>query len=101
MECERLSWLRYNQSKLRANASTHLCELLADAGSNKNGVNELTVNNERDNLLNVGRLVVLPSTHISNDRYVRQNMDDVIAISNSVRHPDIITTISFIRTGQR
>ena len=40
VESERLSWLRCNQSKLRASDYTHLCELLADAATNKNEVNE-------------------------------------------------------------
>ena len=52
------------------------------------------MNNERDNLLNLGRLVVLPSTHIGSDRYKRQKMHDVIAISNSVGHPDIFITMT-------
>ena len=64
VESERLSWLRHNQSKLRASDYTHLCELLADAATNKNEVNEWTGNKNHNHDLNVGRLVVLPSTYM-------------------------------------
>ena len=94
MESERLSWLRYNQSKLKANGYTHLCELLTDAATNKNEANQWTGNSERDNFLKVGRLVVFSSTHIGSDRYLRQKMLDIIAISNSVGHPDIFITMT-------
>ncbi len=94
VESERLSWLRHNQSNLRASDYTHLWELLADAATNKNEVNKWPGNNEQDNSLNVGRLVVLPSTHIGSDRYMRQKMHDIIAISNSVGHPDIFITMT-------
>ncbi len=67
VESERPSWLRQNQSKLRASDYTHLCELLADAATDKNEVNQWTGNEERNNSHNVGRLVVLPSTHIGSD----------------------------------
>ena len=93
-ESERLSWLRYNQSKLRASDYIHLRELLVDAATNMNEVNEWTDNNERDNLQTVGSLVVLPSNHIGSDRYMWQKMHDFIAISNSVGHPDIFITMT-------
>ena len=94
VESERLSWQRQNQSKLRASDYTHLCELLADAGTHKNEVNEWTGKRGDHNSMNIGRLVVLPSTHIGGDRYMRQKMHDIIAISNSVGHPDIFITMT-------
>ena len=36
----RLSWLRYNQSKLRASECTHICDLLADAANHNNEINQ-------------------------------------------------------------
>ena len=39
--------------------------------------------------MNVGSLVVLPSTYIGSDRYMREKMHDIIAISNTLGHPDI------------
>ena len=89
VESEKLSWLRHNQSKLKACDYTHLCELLADAATNKKKANEWTVNTEQNNRLNVGRLIVLLSTHIGIDRYMRQKMHDIIAISNFLGHSDI------------
>ena len=94
VESERLSWLRHNQSKLRASDYTHLCELLADAATNKNEVNEWTRNKNHDHDLNVGRLVVVPSTYIGSDRYMRQRMNDIIAISNAIGHTDIFTIMT-------
>ena len=52
---ERLSWLRHNQSKLRASDYIHLCKFLADAATNKNELNEWTGNTEQNNGVNVGR----------------------------------------------
>lgn len=73
VESEWLSWLRQNQSKLRASNYNHLCELLADAATNTNEVHEWTRNrNKKNNPHNIGRLVVLPSTHIGILRYMQQ-----------------------------
>ena len=93
-ESERLSWPRHNQSKSRASDYTHLCELLADAVTNKNEINEWTGNNNHDHDLNVGRLVVLPSNHIGSNIYMRQKMNDILAISNAVSHPDVFITMT-------
>ena len=79
---------------MRAHDYTQLCELLDDARTNKNEVSECTENKERDNSLNVGSLVVMPLIYIGSDRYARQKMHDVIAISNSVGHPDIFITMN-------
>ena len=40
VESKTLPWLHHNQSKLRASDYTNLCDLLADAATNKNEVNE-------------------------------------------------------------
>ena len=93
VECEQLCFLRQNQTKLRSCDYTLLCELLADeshaineaqAGSGKKGTEKLP---------DVGKLVVLPSTHIGSDRYMRQKMH-VIAISNCIRNPDVFLTVT-------
>ena len=68
---------------------------------NKNEANDWTGNDEQDNVLNVGRLVVLLSTKIGSDRNMRQKILDVTAISNSIGHPDILLQLLPIRTGQR
>ena len=89
VESEKLSWLRHNQSKLMASGYTHLCELLADAATDTNKVNEWTGNKNRDHDLNVGRFIFLPSTYIGIYRYMRQKMNGIIAISNAIGHPNI------------
>ena len=94
VDSERLSWLGYNQSKLRASENTHLSDLLADAANHNNEINQWTGNNRRNNELNVGRLFVLPSTRIGSDRYMRQKIHDIIAISNTLGHPDIFVTMT-------
>ncbi len=38
--------------------------------------------------------MVLPSTHMGSDRYMRQKMHDIIAISNSIGHPDVFLTMN-------
>ena len=78
---ERLSWLRYNRSELRASDCTHLCDLLESTANNNNKINQWTGNNESNNKMNFGTLVFLPSTLTGSDRYMRQKMHDIIAIS--------------------
>ena len=94
VESERLSWLRHNQSKLRVSYYLRLCELLAYASINKSEVNEWNGHKNQDCDLNVGRLLVLPSTYIESDRYMRQKMYDIIVDSNSIGHHDIFVTMT-------
>lgn len=94
VECERLSYLRENQSKLRSCDYTHLCELLADAAMERNEVQAWTKSDGKKSIGDIGKLVVLPSTHIGGERYMRQKMHDIIAISNSLGHPDVFLTMT-------
>ena len=73
---------------------THLCDLLGDAANHNNENNQSTGNKERNNALNFGRLVVLPSTYIGSDRYMRQKMHDIIAILNTLSHLDVFMTMT-------
>lgn len=50
--------------------------------------------NEKNNKLNVRRSVVLPSTHIGSDQYMRQKTHEIIAISNYVGHPGIFIAMA-------
>ncbi len=94
VECERLSFLRQNQSVLRASNYTRLCELLADASMAKNEIHEWTKRPEGVKITDVGKLVVLPSTQIGSERYTRQKMHDITSISNSIGHPDVFITMT-------
>ena len=101
VDSERLSWIRYNQSNLRASDYSHLSDLLADAANHNNEINQCTGNNESNNELKFGRLVALPSTHMRSDRCMRQKMHDIIAISNTPDHPDIFITMICTHVGLR
>ena len=94
VECERLSFLRENQTKLRSCDYTHLCELLGDASHALNEAQVWTKKEGAANFGDIGKLVVLPSTHIGSERYMRQKMHDIIAISNSIGHPDVFLTMT-------
>lgn len=41
-----------------------------------------------------GRMFILFSTYVGGDRSMRQNMHDISAISNMVRHPDKFLTMT-------
>lgn len=84
VEAKRLKFIRRNQETLRAADYTTIQEALADAGNQENEL-------EFDR---AGRSFVLPLSYIGGDRYMRQNMYDIIAISNKVGHPNFFRTIT-------
>ncbi|CDF35745.1 ATP dependant DNA Helicase Pif1 [Chondrus crispus] len=84
VEAERLSYLRHNQTQLRAADYTSVRDSLGDSGR---------AEDEAD-AVRAGRLFILPSTHIGCDRYMRQQMHDIIAISNQIGHADIFLTMT-------
>ena len=94
VEWERLTYLRENQTKLRSSDYTRLCELLADAAMTRNEAEAWRKGDKKKQNGDIGKLVVLPSTHLGSERYMRQKMHDIIAISNSLGHPDIFLTIT-------
>ena len=84
IESDRLAFLRENQAKLRRADYTSLRDLLGDSG----GVyDEATA-------VRAGSLLILPSTFVGGDRYMRQKMHDIIATSNSLGHPDMFITMT-------
>ncbi|CDF33589.1 Putativ ATP dependant DNA helicase [Chondrus crispus] len=88
VEAERLSYLRHNQTQLRAADYTSLRDSLGDSSR---------AEDEAD-AVRAGRLFILPSTYIGGDRYMRQQMHDIIAISNQLGHPDIFLTMTCNRS---
>ncbi|CDF37017.1 ATP dependant DNA helicase [Chondrus crispus] len=84
VEAKWLSYLRHNQTQLRAADYTSLRDSLGDSGR---------AEDEAD-AVRAGRLFILPSTYIGGDRYMRQQMHDIIAISNQIGHPDIFLTMT-------
>ena len=94
MEAERLSFLRYNQSKLRAANHTRLLELLGDAAMSRNEAKAWTEGFTASSTGSIGRLVVRPASYIGGDRYMPLKMHDIISISNSIGHPDVFLTMT-------
>ncbi|CDF36294.1 unnamed protein product [Chondrus crispus] len=84
VEAERLSYLRHNQTQLRAADYTSLRDSLGDSRRAE----------DETDAVRAGRLFILPSTYIGGDRYMRQQMHDIIAISNQIGHPDIFLTMT-------
>ncbi|CDF33021.1 unnamed protein product [Chondrus crispus] len=84
VEAEWLSYLRHNQTQLGAADYTSLRDSLGDSRR---------AEDEAD-AVRAGRLFILPSTYIGGDRYMRQQMHDIIAISNQIGHPDIVLTMT-------
>ncbi len=84
MESERLSYVAQNQSKMRAESYSRLRELLADSGGP----------HDESEAVRLGKLVVLPSTYVCGERYMRQKMHDIIATSTKLGHPDIFLTMT-------
>ena len=84
IEAERLSYLRQNQQALRASDYTSLRESLGDSGRFE----------DKADALRADLMFILPSTHSGGDRYMRQYMHDIIAISNKIGHPDTFLTVT-------
>jgi len=88
IENERLSWLRANQSQLRSADFTKLQEHVGDAMTSGNKIDMVTSED------NIGKVVILPPTHIGSKRYMRQKMYDIIVISNNMGHPELFLTLT-------
>ena len=84
MEAERLQYLRFNQAKLRAENYTRLRELLGDSAGI---IDEF-------NSVRAGRLFILPSIFVGGDRYMRNALHDMLALTTQLGHPDLFVTIT-------
>ncbi len=93
VECERLPFLRQNESTLRSSDYTHLCELPADSSMAKNEIKEWKKSREGKN--NCRREVGRTSIYAyRSERDMRKMIHDIIAISNSIGHPDVFIAMS-------
>ena len=61
---------------------------------NKNEVQMWTKMMNENSEKDIGRLVVLASTYIGTDQWMRQKLHDIIATSNSIGHLDVFKTIN-------
>lgn len=80
-----LTYLQSNQRKLRVSDYYALCELLRNCGN---------IEDETDTV-RVGYLFISPSSHVCGDSYMRQNMHNIIAVSNTFGYPDIFMTTKY------
>jgi hypothetical protein len=79
IEQNRLNWLRFNQEKLRSEQYNGLKDAL-DRGD---------TNTEQ-----VGRRIVLPSSHTGSPRYMQQNLQDAMAVCRWVGYPNLFVTFT-------
>jgi hypothetical protein len=81
-EQNRLGYIRMNQSDLRADLYQGLADALQNDG-------------ERNmNLENLGRRIILPSSHIGSARNMFELFQDSMAITRFFQHPDIFGTMT-------
>lgn len=72
------SLLRHNQQKMRTTSSTALCIQLGDVQSLGTKAEEKLSDH----------LLVLSSTYIGENRYMRHNLYDILSVSKRIVHPD-------------
>ncbi len=67
---------------------------MGDASQELNEAQAWTEGKEAREVGDLGKIVVLPSTHVGSKRYMGQKMHDIIAISNNIGHPDVFLTMT-------
>lgn len=80
IEMERLSYIRYNQSKLRVDNYIHL----RDAMNNQNDINP----NE------LGQSIILPATFTGSPRHMQEYSQDAMTYVRSYGRPDLFITFT-------
>lgn len=79
IEQTRLWWFRRNQTILRNDLYSHICDSVRKGDSNSS---------------NVGTGVILPAGFVGSKRYMQQNFQDALAVCRYVGHPDIFLTMT-------
>jgi hypothetical protein len=80
IESRRLLWVRMNQKNLRSDLYQGLADALAAGDTN--------------NLENLGKRVILPSTHVGSPRYLQQLYQDAMGIVRALGKPDYFITMT-------
>jgi Helitron helicase-like domain at N-terminus len=80
IEQSNLSWIYHNQKKIRS-------ELY-------NGLQDHAAQDPNLELGNVGRSIILPSSHTGSPRYMQQLLQDSLAICRDCRKPDLFLTMT-------
>jgi hypothetical protein len=84
VEGDRLLWFRRNQSKLRIDSYNNVED--AVAGVNAQGV--------PINATNIGRRIILPSSHVGGPRFMNSLYQDSMAVVRYIGRPDLFTTFT-------
>jgi hypothetical protein len=84
IENTRLSFLKYNQGKLRIECYQGLVDHVSRSAFNDSS----NYNKER-----LGNVYILPSTYIGSPRYMNQNYQDAMAIVRQIGRPDLFITL--------
>ncbi|XP_074358538.1 uncharacterized protein LOC141697880 [Apium graveolens] len=79
IEQTRLWWFRINQTILRNELYSHICDSVRSGDSSTS---------------NVGKGVILPSGFVGSKRYMQQNFQDALAVCRHFGHPDIFLTMT-------
>lgn len=82
VESERLRFIRFNQSKLRAEEYVHLRDAInsnVDANLNANSI---------------GTMCILPATHIGSPRHMQEYVQDAMTYVRHYGRPDLFTTFT-------
>lgn len=79
IEQTRLWWFRKNQTILRNELYSHICDSVLKGDSNS---------------AEVGKGVILPSGFVGSKRYMQQNFQDALAVCRHVGHPDVFLTMT-------
>jgi hypothetical protein len=79
VECDRLSFVRNNQDKLRSETYQGLSDAIGEGASTGK---------------NVGVQVLLPSSFVGSRRYMAQNYQDAMAICRAYGAPDLFVTFT-------
>nr|XP_017217080.1 PREDICTED: uncharacterized protein LOC108194638 [Daucus carota subsp. sativus] len=79
IEQTRLWWFRKNQTILRNELYSHICDSVRTGDYSAS---------------NVGKGVILPAGFVGSKRYMQQNFQDALAVCREVGHPDIFLTMT-------
>lgn len=79
IEQTRLWWFRKNQTILRNELYSNICDSVRTGNSSTS---------------NVGRGVILPAGYVGSRRYMQQNFQDALAVCRHIGHPDVFLTMT-------
>lgn len=79
IEQTRLWWFRKNQTILRNELYSNICDSVRQGDSSTS---------------NVGQSVILPAGYVGSKRYMQQKFQDALPVCRHVGHPDVFLTMT-------